>query len=64
MAPSNPVDLSEENFWHIFKVSWNTRKIPMKYKSAVFRKGRQDDTGSTRSVRLTSALDKIMNQLM
>lgn len=36
----------------------------MKYKSAVFKKGRQDDTGSTRSVRLTLVLGKIMNQLM
>lgn len=64
LAPNSSKDLSEENLWHVFNISWKTRKIPMKYKSAIFKKGKQDDTGSTRSVRLTSVLGKIMKQLM
>jgi len=36
----------------------------MKCRRAIFKKGRQDDTGSTRSLRLTSVLGKITNQLM
>lgn len=36
----------------------------MKYKSTIFKKGRQDDTGNTRSVRLTSVLGERMIHLL
>lgn len=36
----------------------------MKYKSTMFKKGRQDDTGSTRSVRLTSVWGERMIHLL
>ncbi|KFP24416.1 RNA-directed DNA polymerase from mobile element jockey, partial [Colius striatus] len=52
----------------IFEQSWRTGEVPEDWRKAnvtpLFKEGRKDDSGSYRSVSLTSSPGKVMEQLI